>query len=45
MSEENKSLVASLADKYEMKREAFLDTVKKTVMPSANVSTKAESRP
>ncbi|MGB0817582.1 MAG: RecT family recombinase [Candidatus Puniceispirillaceae bacterium] len=38
MSEENKSLVASLADKYEMKREAFLDTVKKTVMPSANVS-------
>lgn len=38
MSEENKSLVASLADKYEMKREAFLETVKKTVMPSQNVS-------
>ena len=40
MSEQpqERSLAVALAEKYEMKTEAFLETVKKTVMPSQNVS-------
>ena len=35
---QERSLAVALAEKYEMKTEAFLETVKKTVMPSQNVS-------
>lgn len=36
--QQERSLAVALAEKYEMKTEAFLETVKKTVMPSLNVS-------
>ncbi len=36
--QEERSLAVTLAEKYGVKTEAFLDTVKKTVMPSMSVS-------